>query len=291
MMIISVFYTNAQNYRQFPNSNDNPLWVIKTTYPYLDDIDTIYCSYMGMLGDTIINLKNYEKIYYLNDTIVETGYISSYFGALREELKKLYLLRANEDKEKLIFDFSKNINDTILIDSAFIPPLPIVLNNVDTLLLNGSDYIRYTTSCGDKWIEGIGNTEWDIFNICPPVPTNGSYTRLSCFKLNNTVIYGKNCKCEKIITNIIKSNQSQPIEFFPNPASDYLSFKFNNTIKSNTYKIEIIDIEGKVVFEDLLISNNNLIKLDKINSGIYIIRVILKDSIYSNMLIINKNKR
>ncbi len=284
-----IFCTYSQNYRQFPTSDDNPLWVLKTTYPHIEDNDEVYCGFYGLLGDTIINSVKYEKIYSFNDTIVSINNIEYYLGCIREETKKIYLIEPNSTSEKLVFDFSKNINDTILLDSILIPPSPIILADIDTLNLNGENYLRYWTSCGDKWIEGIGNAEWDIFGICPPLPDNGSYTRLNSFKLDNTMIYGPDCKCENnIATSINKYKQNVSIELFPNPANNYVTFKFNNSIKNDNYKIIIFDIIGKVVYKDLLLTNSNTIKLDNINSGIYVIEFILNDSLYSSKLIVDK---
>ncbi|MBN2520437.1 MAG: T9SS type A sorting domain-containing protein [Bacteroidales bacterium] len=289
LITVCVFYTYSQNYRQFPTSEDKPLWVLKTTYPHIEDNDEVHCSFYGLIGDTTINSVVYEKIYSLNDTIVSINNIEYYLGCIREETKKIYTIKANSTYKKLVFDFSKTINDTILFDSAFIIPPPINLTNIDTLNLNGENYLRYWTSCGDKWIEGIGNTEWDIFGICPELPDNGSYTRLNSFKLNNTMIYGTDCKCENYIAaSINKYEQNELIEIFPNPANNYVTFKFNNSIKNDNYKIIIFNIIGKVVFEDLLLNNSNTIKLDNINSGLYIIEFILDNSIYSSKLIVDK---
>ncbi|MCD4698012.1 MAG: T9SS type A sorting domain-containing protein [Bacteroidales bacterium] len=287
-----IFNTYSQNYQQFPVSNDKPLWIIKTTFPHVPNNDDVFCSYLALIGDTIINSITYEKFYSLSDTIISEDNIINYLGSIREETKKIYLLKASASIEKLIFNFSKYIHDTILFDSGYIPPLPIILNDIDTLTLNEVNYKRYWTSCDDRWIEGIGNTEWDIFSICPPLPDNGSYTELAGFKLNNTMIYGTNCMCENISNVSPEFKDNRSIVLFPNPASNYVSFrfKFNKPKKSDNYKIEIIDTNGKVVFNDLLINNNNIINLDKINSGVYIFKVILKNTFYSNILIINQNK-
>ena len=289
IIITYIVSVNAQDYRQFPKSSENPLWVIKTTYPYIEDNNDIHCDYMGMIGDTLINSNEYNKIYYLNDTICDAYYISNYYGALREESKKIFFIDANEHKEKLVFDFSKNINDTILFDSTRIPPEPIILDNIDTILLNGSNYIRYSTQCGDQWIEGIGNTEWSTFNTCPPIPDNGSYTRLSCFKLNDTIIYGQDCKCYNIVTGINEVVTDNPLMFFPNPASDFVTLNLPSFEKRGSCNLEIINIYGKVIFNDIYSTDGDkILSLEKFNNGIYIVRFLIDEKIYTNKLIINK---
>lgn len=80
-MLAGVFHTNAQEYRVLPNSDDKPLWVSQVFDGEHELCDYIYTS---MMGDTVINSKQYKKIYHINDTVVETEYISSLFGVVRE---------------------------------------------------------------------------------------------------------------------------------------------------------------------------------------------------------------
>ncbi len=289
MITTFVFTVSAQEYRSFPTSDDHPLWVIKTTFPYIENNDEVYCHYLGMIGDTVIHSKEYNKIYYLSDTMTEPDYITDYYGALREELKKIYVVYPDEEQEKLVFDFAKVMNDTILFDSTRTPPAPVILSVTDTILLHDSSYIRYTTSCGDRWIEGIGNTEWTIFDICPPLPDNGSYTRLSCFKMGNTIIYGENCECGNTILQLPETACNNYIEMYPNPASDYLVISCQNSADIGSYSIQIFDVTGKIMFEHFSTNENKFIPLDNIYSGVYIVRITSRDFIYSNTLIIEKN--
>ena len=268
VILTYIVAVNGQDYRQFPKSSEKPLWVIKTTYPYIEDNNDIHCDYIGMIGDTLINSNEYSKIYYLSDTISDVNYISSYYGALREESKKIFFIDANEQKEKLVFDFSKNINDTIFFDSTRIPPEPIILNNIDTIILKGSNYIRYSTECGDQWIEGIGNTEWSTFNTCPPLPDNGSYTRLSCFKLNDTIIYGQDCKCQSIVTGTNEFNTNNSLMLFPNPVVNKVFIK-NSTGEKLT--IQVYTIKGELILTQLISSNS--IDLSTLNSGMYFLTI------------------
>lgn len=274
LLIITYFVTiYAQDYRTFPISNENPLWVMKTTFPYFEENDDVYCNYIGMIGDTTINSKDYSKIYYLSDTIVDVNYILKYYGALREDSKKIFLVNANEQKEKLVFDFNKNINDTILFDSTTIPPSPVLLEKIDTVILNGLNYFGYSTSCGDKWIAGIGNIRWSSFEICPPLPDNGSYTGLYSFKLDDTMIYGENCKCDNT-TTLIKSKLLDEFAIYPNPTNGLVSINLKNCF-TGKIQIKIYDHSGKLIHsgQDILAEKNIEMDISFLQTGIYIMRI------------------
>ncbi len=98
------------------------------------------------MGDTVINSKQYKKIYHLNDTVVETEYISSLFGVVREELGKVYIIynMVNDGiniftDEFLLFDYSLSIGDVLGNYEN------VTIANIDSLTLNdGFNYRRYS---------------------------------------------------------------------------------------------------------------------------------------------------
>ncbi len=110
-------------------------------YPLLKDDEL--CTNIGMIGDTLINSKTYQKIYSLTDTIVSEENIDQYTGAIREEGKRIFRINPSSSKEELVFDFSKNVNDTILFDNTFVDPMPLKLMEIDRVSLNGRMHLRY----------------------------------------------------------------------------------------------------------------------------------------------------
>ena len=292
-----MFHTNAQDsIRQFPNSDEKPLWVTKTTLNFNPDVVCEY-NYMGMMGDTLINSKQYKKIYYLSDSIVEPEYISSLHAALREELGKVYIIYYNNgfnewSDEFLLFDYSLSIGDPVTDG--------ITIAAIDVLTLNGGlPFMCYSFENGmpdEKWIEGIGSSHLDIFGFdyeSELYPDEGCFsinTTLSCFKLDNMLIYGDDCGGEDVSSlNVVEPKQVSAIEFYPNPVNDYLYFKFNHLLEGETCEIKIIDLSGKLVYEDVLSSGNNAISLNHFNSGMYILKIVFKDSTFNEVLVIDNN--
>ena len=288
-MLAGVFHTNAQDsIRQFPNSNEKPLWVTKTIFPSCGE--EVKYHYYGMMGDTIINSKQYKKIYCLSDSIVEPEYIKYYFGALREELGNVYVKRSFHTEEVLMFDYSTGIGETICYSYILVSPTPIVLDSIDTLTLDGVDYRRYWKNSYGEWIEGIGNTAWDVFNIVSDIPEDCSWVTLSCFKQDSMLIYGDDCGGEDVSSlNVVEPKQVSPIEFYPNPVNDHLYYKFNHLLEGEKCEIKIIDLSGKLVYEDVLSSGNNAISLNYVNSGMYILKIVFKDSTFNEVLVIDNN--
>jgi len=78
-------------------------------------------------------------------------------------------------------------------------------------------------------------------------------------------------------TEITKTKEKH-INIYPNPASNYI-----NIDVENLNRIQIIDINGKIV----LTETTKNIDVSELNNGIYVIKIITDNNIYSNQLIIN----
>jgi hypothetical protein len=289
--LIAIYFVSvdAQNYREFPTSKEKPLWVIKTTFPNMPWEDEVYCNYVCMFGDTVINSKEYSKIYYLTDTIIDSKHLLYYYGALREDSKRLFLVNAYEQEERLIFDFNKKTNDTILFDSSTISPALVILKGIDTIILNDLSYTRYTTQCEDEWIVGIGNTVRTVFDICAPIPEDGSRTRLYSLKLDDGMIYGNDCKCDTATSNFIGNEGIASFRFYPNPATNYLIVEYDNSDNFSD-KVQILDMTGRILYETFCAPNADIITLDNFDNGIYLIRLISTKINICSLLIICKKQ-
>lgn len=190
--------------------------------------------------------------------------------------------------EFLLFDYSISIGDVLGNYEN------VTIANIDSLTLNdGFNYRRYSFEEDEEWIEGIGSTLWDIFRIdyhMESVDNCGNDPVLSCFKLDNMLIYGDDCGGEDVSSlNVVEPKQVSAIEFYPNPVNDYLYFKFNHLLEGETCEIKIIDLSGKLVYEDVLSSGNNAISLNHFNSGMYILKIVFKDSTFNEVLVIDNN--
>jgi len=79
----------------------------------------------------------------------------------------------------------------------------------------------------------------------------------------------------------VEENESNKISIFPNPASSTVTIQ--NKLLQKINKIEIIDLSGKMVLQQD--DNTGLINIEKLASGMYIIRVSLEEQIFAYKLV------
>jgi uncharacterized protein (TIGR02145 family) len=98
---------------------------------------------------------------------------------------------------------------------------------------------------------------------------------------NNSSFYGCSVRC---IKGVVLNNQSFNNIFFkiyPNPANSILNLSVNDGIVID--KITIVDIEGKVIFEQT--ENLSVINVEKLAKGVYILTVFTGDKKYREKFI------
>ncbi|MCQ2958862.1 MAG: T9SS type A sorting domain-containing protein [Bacteroidales bacterium] len=249
---------------KFPTKEDSPIWLYSYNEYKVDgnfDVQPtgkyIYKIY-GIKGDTIIQEKEYNKLYLLNDTLFSEN--DKYIGGIRNEENKIYFAEEN-NTEFLLYDFSKRfeVNNTIFIedrysDEGYHQSIPAIVQEID-LLNNYRQYQLFSPETyyyGGSWIENIGS-EYDLIEnlftdaeclLC--INEKG----LRCLKTNEKMSYplGKS-DCFKtyyqknktsLEQNIIKSSYT-----FTNPVKDYLII----TLPTNNNEIKIFDMQGKMVLQ------------------------------------------
>ena len=275
-------------YHPFPDSN--AIWSTLSVY----DSDQNY-SRFGIIGDTNINAILYHKIYSLHDSVLtKSGAV--YFGALRENSRKVYFQYYNCQQETLLYDFTKEVGDTIYslanehtIDYCF-PTTSFwsVLTNIDSMIIDGSYRRVYHLSLGDAfWIEGIGSN-YGLFNpIEPQVAGNYSWS-LICFKQNDETLYVNPLflSCYPDYNGIKNTIESigKNVKVFPNPSNGSFTVDLDNLI--NVKEIRILNLLGKIVFQQS-INNQSKINIDNLPSGVYILTVIDNENKMTNIKIIS----
>ena len=83
---------------------------------------------------------------------------------------------------------------------------------------------------------------------------------------------------------IINVNSTKKIEFYPNPADDFICLDE----AEKPYNVEIADLTGKVILKQIGCSDNK-ININALNKGLYIVKVIDNKTAKSGMLLKNKN--
>ena len=70
------------------------------------------------------------------------------------------------------------------------------------------------------------------------------------------------------------------LEVFPNPTTDIISLNLG-LVDNDEALIEIVSLEGKLVFKDTFKANNTFVDVKDLDNGNYIIKVTYKNGIKS----------
>jgi hypothetical protein len=235
--------------------------------------------------DTIIGIQQYKLLNADNDS----GFLSFYEPiALREDTINRQVFFYDISGENLIYDFSitQGASYSTTVGGC---DIGITADSVDTIiLLSGESRKRMQvtitaigvsclpfTSYTETWIEGIGSlmglTKVGFYTYVADV-----FTELICFHENDTVKYHDtqypSCFYSTVVVNELSSKNL--IKIFPNPASDFISIRADNSDKIR-YVI-ISNVFGEV----LLTTDKTEIDLSEFSTGIYFVQVITESGNY-----------
>ncbi len=248
---------------------------------------------VAIKGDTIIQGNNYKKTY--SDTSFQFNWSNSqYICALRELNKKVYFIKSGDVNEYLLYDFSKNVGDTIAIypfslgysNNLNISKLKI--DSIDFVVINGITRKRFKFNANSNyhmneyWYEGIGSS----FGVLTPflAVTDNSYTLL-CNSKNDSIVYHNgnpanflcswpppNYSCEYPVVSSIKKNikEDAGIKIYPNPANNLINLEVQF---GENYDLIIENALGQLMFKLIAISGNQEIKLCNMDKGVYYLRI------------------
>ena len=228
-------------------------------------------------GDTTINSKQYFKVYksgYRRIDWIPNPY-NLYFnhefdGFLREENNKWYTADGNEDK--LLFDFTLSVNDTVF--SAFTIPFngPIIVTAIDSVLIDsfykkrfhlnielGAEYIIEDIGASTGLFENLEFFEWD--------------SKLICFAKNDVSLWSDSTMECDLNVNVSEAKTSiGSVTMYPNPADDYTILLIPPDFDMPS--IRLLDSFGKTVFNKSDVSDKTVrIQLSAFPKGVYLIIV------------------
>ncbi len=276
VMFFITFFSNI-TFSQVGNTivDTNSVWSINNQIVYPTP-PTSY--YIHLKGDTIIDSKHYTKVWTNNDLSLTDD--MEFYGLIREENQKTYLRRFESStdtlyNESLIYDFSLSNGDVYTInglDTVFTFSV-----NVDSIEINNVMYKRislYNSILSEiNWIEKIGCLEGGLF-YGSRMFNDGVMEDLLCYYYNNSCLYtNPNFNyCTVGLDNPLNTESKTII--YPNPVKDYLNIESEEIIS----KIEILDIEGRLLIKKENINNINYsTNLDSLSKGVYILKIIYKN--------------
>ena len=243
----------CQDYVPFPTKNVNWNIYLLTTCSETTP-DTILLRYT-IRGDTTINEIQYSKLCIESSDTLNPSIQS--IGGFRESDKKVYykghtIFGNDNDNEYLLYDFTKQIGDTIKHDlqGGFYS----VVLDIDSVLIMGNYRKRYQVD--NHWyyqnldyiIEGIGSVKNGLLGHVSDIPTCGyHYWEHVCFMENGVVKYLNptfdKCFPDHLLTSANTFELNSEFRLFPNPFGKEL--RVLNKTNYNNLLIRVININGK----------------------------------------------
>ena len=153
------------------------------------------------------------------------------------------------------------------------PTLPITIELLDANCeivdtLSGSGNLTFSYS--------VGQVGWHTIRI-----RNGTDNQVGqkCWvkanykapQIVNTAVVKNKCACSSIAG--INEIQGMEALIYPNPATDELYYEFGNKLNDN-YRIQIIDLEGKILYTDSISNSKGKIEVSAIKNGYYFFTIL-----------------
>ena len=265
----------SQNYVPFPTENVN--WNVY----YLGTCeekapDTTLLRYT-IHGDTTINEVAYKKLCLESGDTINP--IVKAIGGIREKDKKIYykgrtILSSTYKEEYLLYDFTKQIGDTIKHNPQ--GGFYSVILDIDSIMIDGTYRKRYEVD--NHWyfqnpdyiVEGIGSMKNGLLGHISDIPTCGyHYWEFICFRENGEVKYlnpsFNDCFPENLLMGSNFTKMDTQLKIYPNPVDQNLRIENNS---NENLSIKIIDINGCSIIEQQLNETIKVIKLE-VKPGVY----------------------
>ncbi len=245
----------------------------------------------GLSGDTIFNNEIYHKLYLLNDTTLVIDSKDILIGGFRLENKKVWFRPftfedTDFDKinESLLYDFSKQVGDTITrfiyFPSPFDPENFIAGKEEKCIVKEIKETANYRIYVvegenTDEWIEGIGS-KFGVFgnNYAIPLDYNTYSFKLACFKQNGEIQYLENNNCNKCFcTNGMNIQQKKTEEIHVYYSSIDHCIKIKTTNLRLPVYFELIDTQGRIIINQKIESSPCSISFNKKQKDTFLYRI------------------
>jgi hypothetical protein len=282
LIVFRPFFSFSQN--SFPTASTNPLWRVSFGnffgVPQVADFN---------LGNNVeIEGKIYQEIMSTSTQFPQP----SLNGYVRNENKKVYIRtfnpwdRGNLSKEKLMYDFSLEVNKKIYC-AAFSLENPADSTlcwavSTDSIIYRGVKRktwdIRYLESRGTTdppynvgtiWVEGIGSIAHPFFPLVCISEGCEAYSLTVCMHESNVLKYlDRNySSCDSLIVSGNKENiDNDEVKLYPNLASYQLTIE-NSGMRN--LRIQISNSLGQLFMTKQLNQGSNFIDISQLASGIY----------------------
>lgn len=231
--------------------------------------------------------------YYLNSSIYSTFIDPTISGrnnevCLREDTSSRKVYRIIDGKDHLLYDFSLQVGDSILLENGLCYILSSITNiNVISGTRRRFNLIHNTGFPGSSeiWIEGVGSYEHPL----KPFYTLGSDPeyRISCSAQNGINIYNWGIErgatptdCSMLLNQKDISELEKDLTFSPNPFKTELLISTTQNFENTTLKF--FNSYGQLVKEIYNINDQNIfVQRENLKSGIYLCQLLQNGKLIS----------
>lgn len=257
----------SQNYKPLVvEENSWNVLVVGLNVPFDTTYSTITCK---IEGDTILDDITYKKMFASYD---ENPVYLNICGYLREDANRKVWYRQNEEEEYLMYDFSAEVGDSVLV--GYSDPVYLFVDSITNHNVQGDLRPKYWLSCKEHphyqetWIEGIGSSRGVIWSGSALIV--GGWYRLLCMKQNAELIYMNPHynSCYMLSTGMAEV-EDLLVHIFPNPCSECLQIETNNP--NAITAMAIMDLNGKVWKQ--LSSQTKSVDVSDLAAGVYLLSI------------------
>jgi hypothetical protein len=290
VLLLSCNTLKAQTY--YPFINNSNIWSVANILYYypIPNYRIITTKAFKFNNDTTSwNGKIYQTLYGTSDPGLMNWYEDFWFG-YREENNKVYRSEIYSDTEDLIYDFSLKTGDSVYVDSIYVYQAYAHVTSVDSVLINGMYRKRIQFDLPpDIWIEGIGSL-YDPFNPLHWYYMYGSGTELLCVTDSTGNLYMNpeynSCYLDTTMTKLKEFGSGyNDVKIRNNPMHESTVINTgSNSVRFSSYNL--YNSAGVLVRKDKIQNAEFTLYRDNLPGGIYLLRLIGKDTIQNVRIII-----
>lgn len=174
---------------------------------------------------------------------------------------------------------------------AAIPAQMVVWDDYEGISYSSADLYRFSNENGWEFLTTVTNTEYLYEDLTAPTLTGLDYmleiTPSSvCTATENKAQDYNSSRSNKAAgifnpgngtgdsnNSLSEENDNFSLTVYPNPSNGILNVIYENFSASFNANISIIDLQGRVIYTDVLNEGNNTIDIDYLSSGIYTVIV------------------
>ncbi len=284
LLLFTAKFTFSQ-YRPLPMQNAE--WFCSGAFNLLSTPTSINYMYYTD-NDTLIGSMVYVNIRKVEiPSVNDVNTYQTYTGAIRQDTlnKKIYIVPADSTSEKLLYDFSLNVGDTVVSFLNETCPAIETIGAIDSIIVNGNYHRRLHLQGGCSgiqiyYIEGIGSNFGLIF------PNNtGNLSNLICTKVNNQTYYPDSSTSCHLVTTVNSLDIDMAIDIYPNPSNNEINIIIPDTEKLTSNIITLLSPLGQILITEKINSQKSIIDISSLPKGLYLLTISVNEKIFTRKII------